>query len=219
VEGKEEVKVKSILLIIVMSSLIISSFAVTGCVSTTPRPFPPPPSGQQYQVSIAPTPTPTPTPTLTSVPIKSPIPLPDSTPPTIPTPTPEQTPIKLLQLSGPVPLERPIWDRGIGSISIGNETVSQNTFLFIMGSATNIGTETLNSVICIMKCWNGDNLVKIEEQVIGTVFEEANITIYDTISPGDSFEFDIQTPDDPTVDNVTVEFKDSSGNIIPQIIN
>jgi len=58
-----------------------------------------------------------------------------------------------------------------------------------------------------MKCWNGANLIKTEEQVIGIVFV------------GDSFEFDIQTPDNPTVDNVTVEFKDSSGNIIPQSYN
>jgi len=162
-----------------------------------------------------PAPTPTPTPVPSPAPALTPTPTPTPTP--SPAPEAEPPPTKLLQLSGPVPLKHPIWDRGIGSISIGGETVSENTFLFIMGSATNVGTETLESVICVMKCWRGDTLVKVEEHVIGTVFEEADIIIYDKIQPRASFEFDIQTSDDPTVDNVTIEFKDSSGNIIPYI--
>lgn len=140
-------------------------------------------------------------------------PAPPLAPAPAPTPTPQEesepTPAYLLEL------ERSHWGRGIGSISIGGTTVSERVFLFIEGSARNIGSETLTSVICIMKCWRGDTLVKSEEHVIGTTIEEVDFVQYDQIPPGASFDFDIDTADDPAIDNVTVEFRDSSENKIP----
>ena len=127
-----------------------------------------------------------------------------------------KAPAYLLQLSGPVPPSESLWGRDIGPISIDGTTIPEGVFLFIMGSATNIGSETL-TVLVVMKCWSGDTLVKTEEYVVGIILKEEGLVFYDYIEPGDSFEFNIQTVDDPTVDNVTVEFEDISGNEIPFI--
>lgn len=124
----------------------------------------------------------------------------------------EQTPSCLLEL------ERSHWGRGIGYLNIGGITVSERVLLYIEGSARNIGSQTLTSVICVMKCWSGGTLVKSEEYVVGITVEEANFTQYYQVLPGNAFDFDIDTDDDPSVDNVTIEFKDSSGNIIPHIV-
>lgn len=76
-------------------------------------------------------------------------------------------------------------------------------FIYIKGSAQNISNATLRTVICTMHCWSGNKLVKSEVYV-----HQAPIL------PGYVFNFEIKTLDDPSVDNVTIEFADHLGRQI-----
>ena len=89
---------------------------------------------------------------------------------------------------------------GLGEPSLGSK------YLFIKGTLRNTSHATLRAVICTMNCWNGDTPVKYEVYVY-----------HGPALPGYVFSFDIQTPDDPTVDNVTVDFADSLGREIEVI--
>ncbi|HEX7364128.1 MAG TPA: hypothetical protein VF366_03065, partial [Dehalococcoidia bacterium] len=61
-------------------------------------------------------------------------------------------------------------------------------------------------VICTMNCWSGSTIVKYEVYVHRS-----------SVLPGQVFSFNIETADDPTVDNVTVDFADSVGRDITVI--
>jgi PKD repeat protein len=76
-------------------------------------------------------------------------------------------------------------------------------YLFVKGTVQNRSQATLRAVICTMNCWNGNLLVKYAVYVHRS-----------PILPGQAFAFNIQTGDDPTVTNVTVEFADSMGRDI-----
>ena len=89
---------------------------------------------------------------------------------------------------------------GLGEPTPGSE------YLFIKGKLRNTNNATLRAVLCTMNCWNGDTLVKFEVYVY-----------HGPALPGYVFDFNIQTPDDPTVDNVTVDFADAQGREIKVI--
>ena len=75
--------------------------------------------------------------------------------------------------------------------------------IYLTGTAQNMSNATLRTVICTMHCWSGNKLVKSE------------LYVYQApILPGYIFKFDIQTLDDPSVDNVTIEFADHLGRQI-----
>jgi hypothetical protein len=76
-------------------------------------------------------------------------------------------------------------------------------YLFVKGSLRNTSRGSLKGVICTMNCWSGNTLVKYE------IYVHRSPTL-----PGQVFSFDIQTDDDSTVDNVTVDFADSLGREI-----
>ncbi|MGA7678490.1 MAG: fibronectin type III domain-containing protein [Dehalococcoidia bacterium] len=93
------------------------------------------------------------------------------------------------------------WGRRTGgSSSIPVEGIK---YLFIKGSLRNTSRGSLRGVICTMNCWSGNTLAKYE------IYVHRSPTL-----PGQVFSFDIQTDDDPTVDNVTVDFADSLGREI-----
>lgn len=75
--------------------------------------------------------------------------------------------------------------------------------IYVRGTAQNTSNATLRSIICTMHCWSGGRLVKSELYVYRA-----------PILPGYVFKFDINTLDDPSVDNVTVEFADDKGRQI-----
>ena len=79
-------------------------------------------------------------------------------------------------------------------------TVAEKTYLFIKGSVRNNSRATLRGVICTMNCWSGDTLTKSEVYVH-----------HSPVLPGQVFDFNMETADDPSVDKVTIEFADSSG--------
>ena len=81
------------------------------------------------------------------------------------------------------------------------------TSLFIRGSVRNTGRSTIRSMACAMQCWSGDTLVKFEVDMH-----------HGTMMPGQHYDFDIETADDPAVDNVTIEFTDSQGQEITLIV-
>ena len=89
---------------------------------------------------------------------------------------------------------------GLGEPLVGSK------YLFIKGTLRNTSHATLRAVICTMNCWNDDTLVKYEVYVH-----------HGPALPGYVFNFDIQTADDPTVNNVTVDFADSQGREIKAI--
>jgi PKD repeat protein len=88
----------------------------------------------------------------------------------------------------------------------GVKPAEEKKYLFIKGSLQNKSQATLRAVICTMNCWNGNTLVKYEVYVY-----RGNAL------PGHVFNFDIQTADDPTVNNVTIDFADSLGKEIKVI--
>ncbi len=94
------------------------------------------------------------------------------------------------------------WGRR-GDISFGSATIPGIQYLFIKGSLRNTSFESLKGVICTMNCWSGNTLVKYQ------IYVHRSPTL-----PGQVFNFDIQTDDDPTVDNVTVDFADALGREI-----
>jgi len=97
------------------------------------------------------------------------------------------------------------WGRKTESMDIGMgvSPIEERKFLFIKGKLQNASQATLRGVICTMNCWDGDTLVKYEVYVY-----------YGPALPGHVFEFDIQTADDPAVDNVTIDFADAEGKEI-----
>ena len=97
------------------------------------------------------------------------------------------------------------WARKTETFDIGAGKTIENKFLFIKGTVRNTSRLTLRGLICTMNCWNGKNLVKFETSVYAS-----------PILSGNSYNFNIQTTDDPTIDNVTVEFADPLGKpLIP----
>jgi PKD repeat protein len=88
----------------------------------------------------------------------------------------------------------------------GVKPAEEKKYLFIKGSLQNKSQATLRAVICTMNCWNGNTLVKYEVYVY-----------HGNALPGHVFNFDIQTADDPTVNNVTIDFADSLGKEIKVI--
>jgi PKD repeat protein len=95
------------------------------------------------------------------------------------------------------------WGRRTDDIRFGSGVIPGKEYLFIKGTVQNRSQATLRTVICTMKCWNDDNLVKYEIYVY-----------HGPALPGQVFDFDIQTDDDPTVDNVTIDFADYQGRDI-----
>jgi PKD repeat protein len=98
------------------------------------------------------------------------------------------------------------WGRRADSVSYGPSVITGEEYLFIKVTLQNKSQATLRAVICTMNCWNGDTLVKYEVYVY-----RGNAL------PGYVFSFDIQTADDPTVNNVTVDFADDLGREIEVI--
>ncbi len=138
----------------------------------------------------------TPTPTPTAAPKPTPTPTATPTPTPIPTKTP--TVSRLIQVQS--------FRSGKGHGYVFLEGVwSERDFLYVEGSAKNVGSEALTSVTYVMNCWRGQTIVKTESELI------------DTVLPGDSFDFYVRTAYDPSFDNITIEFKDSSGETIPHI--
>jgi|GEM_PF-966421 hypothetical protein len=85
----------------------------------------------------------------------------------------------------------------------GYSELPGKTFIYVKGSAQNTSKATLYTVICTMHCWSGNKLVKSEVYV-----QQARLL------PGHVFNFYIKTTDDPSVDNVTIEFADPQGRQI-----
>jgi hypothetical protein len=97
------------------------------------------------------------------------------------------------------------WGRttGIADIGMGGAPMEVKKYLFVKGTLQNKSQATLRAIICTMNCWSGSTIVKYE------------IYVYrGPALPGQVFSFDIQTADDPTVDNVTIDFADSVGKDI-----
>lgn len=135
------------------------------------------------------TPTPTPTP---------------SPPPPPPPPSPPAPPSLPPTLTVPYVLElaEARWGTGT-SVRCGeglHET--ERTFRFVEGSARNVSSERLASIICIGECWSGEYLAGRGEDIGDTIVE-----------PGDSFDFyiEIDIHDDLPTYNCTIEFRDGSG--------
>ncbi len=98
------------------------------------------------------------------------------------------------------------WGRRTESVDPSLGPASARTYLFIKGSVRNNSRATLRALICTMNCWRGSILVKYETYVH-----------HSPILPGQVFNFDIETADDPSVDKVTIEFADSLGQEIQVI--
>jgi hypothetical protein len=97
------------------------------------------------------------------------------------------------------------WGRAteISDIGMSGTTVEGPKYLYVKGQLQNKSQATLRAVIMTMNCWSGSNIVKYE------------VYVYRGPSlPGQVFSFEIHTADDPTVDNVTVDFADSVGRPI-----
>jgi PKD repeat protein len=97
------------------------------------------------------------------------------------------------------------WGRrdATSDIGLGSPQVEGKKYLYIKGTLQNKSRSTLRAIICTMNCWSGSTIVKYE------------IYVYrGPALPGQVFPFDIQTADDPTVDNVTIDFADSMGRDI-----
>jgi PKD repeat protein len=86
---------------------------------------------------------------------------------------------------------------------LGVAPTEVRNYLFAKGTLQNRSQATLRAVICTMNCWNGNTIVKYEVYVHKS-----------PVLPGQTFTFNIKTVDDPTVNNVTVEFADSMGRDI-----
>ena len=96
------------------------------------------------------------------------------------------------------------WGRRGEDINYGLAlTIEGKRYLFIKGTIRNTSRGTLRGLICTMNCWSGKTLVKYEVYVHRS-----------PVLPGSVLNFDIQTVDDPKVDNVTIDFADSLGKEI-----
>jgi len=93
-------------------------------------------------------------------------------------------------------------DIGMG----GSAPIEGKKYLYIKGTLQNKSRESLKAVICTMNCWSGSTIVKYQVYVNRS-----------PVLPGQVFSFNIETADDPTVDNVTVDFADSVGRDITVI--
>ncbi|MBN2463306.1 MAG: fibronectin type III domain-containing protein [Dehalococcoidia bacterium] len=102
-------------------------------------------------------------------------------------------------------LESLEWGRRTEHLDVvmGVSPVEEKEYLFIKGALQNKSHAILRDVICTMNCWNGDTFVKYEVYVY-----------HGPALPGHVFNFDIQTADDPTVNNVTIDFADAEGKEI-----
>lgn len=85
----------------------------------------------------------------------------------------------------------------------GMSQTEEKKYLFIKCKLQNKSHATLRTIICTMNCWNGTDLVKYEVYVHRA-----------PVLPGNTFTFEIQTADDPTVNNVTIDFADELGREI-----
>jgi hypothetical protein len=83
---------------------------------------------------------------------------------------------------------------------LGTSPVDERKYLFIKCALKNKSQATLRAIICTMNCWSGNNLAKYEVYVH-----------HSPSLPGQIFTIEIETADDPTVDNVTIDFADSLG--------
>ncbi|MCJ7515059.1 MAG: fibronectin type III domain-containing protein [Dehalococcoidia bacterium] len=97
------------------------------------------------------------------------------------------------------------WGRRAENISLGmgDEPVEGKKYLYIKGTLQNRSQGSLRAVICTMNCWSGNTIVKYQVYVHRS-----------SVLPGQVFLFNIETADDPTVDNVTIDFADSMGRDI-----
>lgn len=103
-------------------------------------------------------------------------------------------------------LERFEWGRIKEDVDPSLGTALARTYLFVKGSVRNNSRGSLRALICTMNCWRGGILVKYETYVHRS-----------PILPGQVLNFDIKTPDDPSVDRVTIEFADALGQEIQVI--
>jgi PKD repeat protein len=97
------------------------------------------------------------------------------------------------------------WGRRADNTDIGMGTppVETKKYLYVKVSLQNKSRATLRAIICTMNCWSGSTIVKYEVYVYrGPAL------------PGQVFSINIETADDPTVDNVTIDFADSVGRDI-----
>jgi hypothetical protein len=86
---------------------------------------------------------------------------------------------------------------------MGTPPVETKKYLYVKVSLQNKSRATLRAIICTMNCWSGNTIVKYEVYVYrGPAL------------PGQVFSINIETADDPTVDNVTIDFADSVGRDI-----
>lgn len=174
-----------------LAALLLSSLACGGGSPPVATPTPTP--------VHTPTPTPTPVATPTAIPTATPTPTP---PPAVtPTPTPTETPAvsRLIEVRS--------YHSGTGHGYVFLEDVwSDRDFFYLEGSARNAGSEALTGLICVMNLWRGQTFVRTEEALIGT------------ISPGESFDFYVRAVYDPSIDDATMEFEDSSGETIPHVL-
>jgi len=92
------------------------------------------------------------------------------------------------------------------SLGMGDAPVEGKKYLFIKGTLQNRSQASLKAVIFTMNCWRGNTITKYEVYVHRS-----------SVLPGQVFSFNIETADDPMVDNVTVDFADSMGRAIEVI--
>lgn len=86
---------------------------------------------------------------------------------------------------------------------MGGGLVEGTKYLYLKGKLENKSRATLRAIIITMNCWTGNTIVKYQVYVYrGPAL------------PGQQFSFDIETADDPAVDNVTADFADSMGRDI-----
>ena len=137
-------------------------------------------------------------PPLTDQPIPQPTPSPPPSPPPPALPSPPPTPTVPYVLE----LEEALWGSGVSVYCGKGFHETERTFRFVEGSAKNVGSESLTSVICIGECWSGEYLAGRGEDIVDTIVE-----------PGDSFDFyiEIDIQDDLPTYNCTIEFRDGSG--------
>ncbi len=92
---------------------------------------------------------------------------------------------------------------GSANFGLGTSQVEEKKYLFIKCKLQNKSQATLRAIICTMNCWNGNNLAKYEIYVH-----------HGPALPGQVLTLKIQTADDPTVTNVTIDFADALGREI-----
>jgi len=97
------------------------------------------------------------------------------------------------------------WGRRTENLSLGwgDEPIEGKKYLYIKGTLQNRSQSSLRAIICTMNCWSGSTIVKYQ------VFVHRS-----SVLPGQVFSFNIETDNDPAVDNVTIDFADSMGRDI-----